>query len=68
VLGLRTAAGFDLAEVARRHPLLAPRLPAWRERLVALVSAGVLRSAGPGRFAPTDRGFEVCDAVMAELV
>lgn len=67
VLSLRTAAGLDLAAVARRHPLLAPHLPAWRARLDALVAPGVLRRPAPGRFVPTDRGFEVCDAVMAEL-
>ncbi len=67
VLGLRTAAGLDLADVARRHPPLAPHLPAWRARLAALVAPGILHAPAPGRFVPTARGFEVCDAVMAEL-
>lgn len=67
VLGLRTAAGLDLADVARRHPLLAPYLPAWHTRLMALVAPGILSVPTPRRFVPTARGFEVCDAVMAEL-
>ncbi len=67
VLALRTAEGLDLAACARRFPPLAPRLPAWRARLEALVAPGILRRLGPDRFAPTARGFEVCDAVMANL-
>ena len=67
VLGLRTAAGLDLADVTRRHPLLAPDLPAWHTRLMALVAPGILSVPTPRRFVPTARGFEVCDAVMAEL-
>ncbi|MDO5318436.1 MAG: coproporphyrinogen-III oxidase family protein [bacterium] len=67
VLGLRTAFGIDLADIANRHPLLAERLPAWRRSLEALVAPGILRKASSDRFVPTDRGFEVCDAVMAEL-
>ena len=67
VLTLRTAEGIDLAAVSRRFPLLAPRLPGWRARLEALVAPGILRRAAPDRFVPTARGFEVCDAVMAEL-
>ncbi len=68
LFGLRTAAGLDLAAVARRWPLLAPRLPAWRRALAALVAPGILTSPAPDVFAPTARGFEVCDAVMAELL
>ena len=67
VLGLRTALGIDLADIANRYPLLADRLPAWRRSLESLVAPGILRKQSPNRFAPTDRGFEVCDAVMAEL-
>ena len=67
VLGLRTASGIDLVDIANRHPLLADRIPAWRRRLEALVEPGILRNPTPDHFTPTDRGFEVCDAVMAEL-
>ncbi|MGN0846002.1 MAG: radical SAM family heme chaperone HemW [Kiritimatiellia bacterium] len=67
VLGLRTAAGIDLAALARARPLLKAHLPAWRTRLAALVPQGILAQTSPDRFAPTDRGFEVCDAVMSEL-
>ena len=68
LLGLRTADGLDLADIPRRWPLLAPRIPAWRRSLDALVPPGILATPAPDRYVPTDRGFEVCDAVMAELV
>ena len=68
LMGLRTAEGVSLARIADAWPCLAPRLSAWRERLQALVVPGVLASPAPDRFVPTDRGFEVCDAVMAELL
>ena len=68
LLGLRTAAGVDLGAIARRWPGLADRLPAWRETLAALVAPGILDQPRPGVFTPTPRGFEVCDAVMAELL
>ena len=68
LLGLRTADGLDLARVASAWPLLASRLDVWRSRLEALVPLGILASPAPGRYVPTDRGFEVCDAVMAELL
>ncbi len=67
VLGLRTAAGIDLADIARRFPILSPRLAAWRASLARLVAPGILHQPTPDRFVPTPRGFEVCDAVMAEL-
>lgn len=43
-------------------------LDAWRKRLDALVSQGIVRKLSPTRYALTDRGFEVCDAVAAELI
>lgn len=43
-------------------------LDAWRKRLDALVSQGIVRKWSPTRYALTDRGFEVCDAVAAELI
>ena len=42
-------------------------LDAWRARLDALVPQGIVRRLSPSRYALTDRGFEVCDAVAAEL-
>ncbi len=67
VLGLRTAAGIDLADIARRFPILRPRLAAWHTSLERLVAHGILHQPTPDRFTPTSRGFEVCDAVMVEL-
>lgn len=60
--------GLDLAETARRWPVLAARLPDWRRTLAALVETGVVRRPAPDRFALTERGLEVCDAVLAELI
>ena len=68
VLGLRTAMGINLAELPRRFPVLASRMEGWRGCLEELVGHGILRRIAPGHYAPTARGFEVCDAVMAELV
>lgn len=68
LLSLRTAAGLDLSAAARRWPMLAPRIPAWRDELAALEREGILRRPSPCVFAPTSRGFEVCDAVMAALL
>ena len=67
VLGLRTAAGIDLNDVGKRYPLLADRISRWRQSLEGLVGPGILRKTSMDRFVPTDRGYEVCDAVMAEL-
>lgn len=64
LLGLRTREGIDLEVVAARFPVLRGVLPAWRGELEALASAGVLERTGEARFAPTARGFEVCDAIM----
>lgn len=60
--------GLDLAEAARRWPVLAMRLPSWRRTLAALVETGVVRQLAPDRFALTARGLDVCDAVLAELI
>lgn len=68
LLGLRTAAGIDLLAVVRRWPLLAERIPAWRQKLSMLVETGILERRASGAFVPTARGFEVCDAVMSELL
>jgi hypothetical protein len=61
------AEGIDLAAVAHRWPILAPRQAAWREELRALVRQGIAREESEDRFALTDRGFEVCDAVVSSL-
>lgn len=68
LLSLRTASGLDLDFAAKRWPILAPRIPSWLETLSSLENEGVLRETSPRVFAPTSRGFEVCDAVMAALL
>jgi oxygen-independent coproporphyrinogen-3 oxidase len=68
LLSLRTASGLDLSAAARRWPILAPRIPSWLDTLCALAGEGILRETSPRVFAPTSRGFEVCDAVMSALL
>ena len=68
IFALRTSFGLDLAAAARRWPVLEPRLPEWRETLSALEREGIVAQPAPDVFAPTSRGFEVCDAIMAELL
>lgn len=43
-------------------------LVAWRTKLEALVPHGIVRRISPLQYALTDRGFEVCDSVAAELI
>ena len=68
VFALRMAEGIDLDDVARRWPMLAPRKAAWLKELRALVREGIAREESADRFALTDRGFEVCDAVISSLL
>ena len=68
LFALRTAEGIDLDETARRWPVLSARRAAWRAELRALVPHGIVREAGGDRFALTDRGFEVCDAVISAIM
>ena len=65
---LRMAEGIDLAVTDRRWPLLAARRGAWRDELQALVPHGIVRANGQDRFALTNRGFEVCDAVISAIM
>ena len=67
LFALRMAEGIDLADVARRWPILAPRQAAWQKELRALVREGIAREESEGRFTLTDRGFEVCDSVVSSL-
>ena len=67
VFALRLAEGIDVGVVATRWPVLAPCLPGWRGELESLVPHGIARQVAPDRFALTDRGLEVCDAVISSL-
>ena len=60
--------GLDLARVRRLWPVLAGRIPHWRETLDFNVSHGLLRRKGDSTYAPTARGAEVCDGIVAGLV
>ena len=68
LFALRTTEWFDLARVAQRWPILALRQAAWRKELRALVAQGIVREGAEGCFTPTDRGFEVCDAVISAIM
>ncbi len=43
-------------------------LESWRSRLAGMVDLGLVRRLSPTRYTLTNRGFEVCDAVSAELL
>lgn len=68
LFAIRTAAGIDLAAAARRWPVLSARQAAWRRKLKTLVPHGIVREPESDRFVLTDRGFEVCDAVISAIM
>ena len=68
IFALRTTDGIDLEATARRWPALAARRTAWRKELQALVPHGIARESARDRFVLTDRGFEVCDAVISAIM
>ncbi|MBQ4200205.1 MAG: radical SAM family heme chaperone HemW [Kiritimatiellae bacterium] len=64
LFALRTSEGLSLESAARRWPVLAPRIPSWRETLEFFKRQGLLQDA----YRLTVRGAEVCDSILAELV
>ena len=68
LFALRTVAGLDLCETMKHWPVLAKRMTTWRRELQALVPHGIVRETGCDHFALTDRGFEVCDAVISAIM
>ena len=64
LFSLRTREGLFLDRVARLWPILAPRLPAWREKLEFFKRQGLLQDT----YRLTPRGAEVCDSILADLV
>lgn len=64
LFSLRTREGLSLERVARLWPVLAPRLPAWRETLEFFKRQGLLQDA----YRLTARGAEVCDSILADLL
>ena len=64
LFSLRTREGLSLDRFARLWPILAPRLPAWREKLEFFKRQGLLQDA----YRLTPRGAEVCDSILADLV
>ena len=58
----------DAAGMRRETEEWRATLDVWRARLDELVPQGIVRRLSPVRYALTDRGFEVCDAVAAELI
>ena len=68
IFALRTVGGIDLSETAKRWPVLSPRREPWRSELLSLAQHGIVREFASDRFALTDRGFEVCDAVISAIM
>lgn len=68
IFSLRTRSGLDLARIARRWPVLAPRLGAWREALVRAGKCGLVKTAISGAWTLTERGAETCDSLLEELM
>ena len=82
LFALRLAEGLDFEHAARLFNPSADEaaerqketaewqavLDAWRARLDGFVPQGLVRQLLSSRYALTDRGFEVCDAVSAELI
>ena len=81
IFALRLAEGLDLSRAerlfvpssaggdSRRRETAAWKalLDSWEAHLDALVAPGIVRRLSARRYALTDRGFEVCDAVSADL-
>ncbi len=61
---LRLQSGFDPDVAVRRFPVLAPLLPRWQQVLADARHHGLLTA----RNVPTTRGYEVLDALVAELM
>jgi len=68
IFALRTSAGLDVANAVRRRPVLKCVEGKWRDCLEYAVSRGLLAKTSSGAFAPTPRGFEVVDSILAGLV
>lgn len=51
-----------------REGIAADAFPGWRTVLERFAREGLVRAAGDGRFVLTERGTEVCDSLLAELV
>ncbi len=64
LFSLRTREGLSLDRVARLWPILAPRLPDWREKLEFFKRQGLMQDA----YRLTSCGAEVCDSILADLV
>jgi oxygen-independent coproporphyrinogen-3 oxidase len=66
---LRTREGINLDSVAKEYPVLSGRTVEWEEMFRRFVKEGIaFKSQASGSFVLTDRGMEVCDAVLSELL
>ena len=64
LFSFRTREGLSLERIARLWPILAPRLPAWRETLEFFKRQGLVQDA----YRLTPRGAEVCDSILTDLL
>jgi coproporphyrinogen III oxidase-like Fe-S oxidoreductase len=66
---LRTREGINLDSVAKEYLVLSGRTVEWEEMFRRFVKEGIaFKSQASGSFVLTDRGMEVCDAVLSELL
>ena len=65
--GLRLSEGVSPDAFVRGHPAAAPLAAGWGSRLARLAGAGIAERVGD-QWRLTPRGFEVCDAVLADLL
>lgn len=78
IYGLRTREGVCPGDFARRHPAAAQMADDWEKRLAGLEALGLAEPRRPStsshqissfpRWCLTSRGFEVCDAILADFV
>ena len=64
---LRTSDGLSPTRAAAHWPILAPRIDAWGHTLDFHVSQGLLSHDGT-TYRLTQRGAEVCDSILADLL
>lgn len=68
VYALRLSEGLDPREAAERFPALRDAVGRWEERLERLAGQGIAERGASRRWRLTERGREVCDAVVRELL
>lgn len=68
VYGLRTQEGISPSEFATVYPAACSRVEKWKNALSCLEKQGITEQIDAGRWVLTDRGREVADSAIAELL